>query len=129
MNTVVIVEDDRDLATLLSLRLKKAGYEVIAEDNGNTGLQTVLRERPTAVILDWMMPGMTGIQVCEQIRHTDTLTDLPVLLLTAKTSVADVEVARNAGVDAVLSKPCSTAELLERLTCAIAARRNPQSGT
>ena len=123
MANVLIVEDDRDLATLLSIRLKKAGHDVSREADGASGLAAVTAIHPDVVIVDWMMPGLSGIDVCTAIRNDPALERTPVLMLTAKTSPADAEVAVGAGVDAFLSKPCSTAELLQRVNAVLESRR------
>ncbi len=122
MARVMIVEDDADLLRLLAIRLRKAGHEVVEEADSSIALDLMRLDRPDAVILDWMMPLLSGVELSRQIRQEPGLERVPVLMLTAKSSAEDAEEAQRAGVDAFLSKPCSAAELLHRLEAVIEAK-------
>ena len=122
MARVMIVEDDADLLRLLAIRLRKAGHDVVEESDSSIALDLMRLDRPDAVILDWMMPLLSGVELSRQIRQEPGLERVPVLMLTAKSSAEDAEEAQRAGVDAFLSKPCSAAELLHRLEAVIEAK-------
>jgi DNA-binding response OmpR family regulator len=122
MARVMIVEDDADLLRLLAIRLRKAGHDVVEEADSSIALDLMRLDRPDAVILDWMMPLLSGVELSRQIRREPGLERVPVLMLTAKSSAEDAEEAQGAGVDAFLSKPCSAAELLNRLDAVIEAK-------
>jgi DNA-binding response OmpR family regulator len=113
MAHVLVIDDDRDLAALASIRLKKAGHDVHSVYDGESGLARIRDTRPHIVILDWMMPGMDGIDVCQAVRADLTIAATPLVMLTAKATIADHQTALAAGVDAVVSKPYLTAELVD----------------
>ena len=112
---VVVAEDDPVVGELIEWKLSAAGHEVILECDGQAGLAAVQRERPDVVILDWMMPNMTGLEACEAIRADSEISDTPVLLLTARAQQADVEKGFAAGATDYLLKPFSPRELLSRV--------------
>jgi DNA-binding response OmpR family regulator len=113
---VLIVEDDEDIRDFVVSLLSRAGYEVLAEDNGHAGLASALREQPDLVILDWMMPGLTGVEVCRAMRADIRGNGLPILLLTSRAQEADIDQAFTAGVDDYMVKPFEGRELVSRVT-------------
>lgn len=113
---VLIVEDDEDIRDFVVSLLSRAGYEVLAEDNGQAGLAAALREQPDLVILDWMMPGLTGVEVCRAMRADIRGNGLPILLLTSRAQEADIDQAFTAGVDDYMVKPFEGRELVSRVT-------------
>lgn len=112
MVQIVVLEDDPDMATLIVHRLGKAGYSVSSEADGQAGLDAIRERRPDLVVLDWMMPRLTGIEVAEEIRKDASLGATRILMLTAKSQKHDIERAFAAGVDEYLRKPFSLRELL-----------------
>lgn len=112
---LVVAEDDPVVRELIEWKLSAAGHEVILEVDGRDGLAAVQRERPDVVILDWMMPNMTGLEACEAIRADSEVAETPVLLLTARAQEADVEKGFAAGATDYLLKPFSPRELLNRI--------------
>ena len=113
---VLIMEDDEDIRDFVVSLLSRAGYEVLAEDNGQAGLASALREQPDLVILDWMMPGLTGVEVCRAMRADIRGNGLPILLLTSRAQEADIDQAFTAGVDDYMVKPFEGRELVSRVT-------------
>jgi two-component system KDP operon response regulator KdpE len=109
---VLVVDDDQTLIQFLADYLSGEGFEVISTDRGQKALRMFYDERPDIVVLDVMMPGMDGWEVCARIRE---LTDTPVILLTAKTSEADKLRGFRLGVDDYVTKPFSLAELTARV--------------
>lgn len=110
---IVVVEDEEKLARFIEMELGYEGYEVSVANDGLTGLTTIRDKDPDLIILDWMMPGMTGVEVCRRLRSTGVKT--PVILLTAKDEVSDRVTGLDAGADDYLVKPFSIEELLARI--------------
>ncbi len=111
--TIAVVEDEEKLARFIEMELKYEGYEVSIANDGLTGLTQIRNTNPDLVILDWMMPGMTGLEVCRRLRQTGS--KVPVILLTAKDDVSDRVAGLDAGADDYLVKPFSIEELLARI--------------
>jgi len=116
---VLLIEDDRRLAALTAEYLKRQGVVVSHEANGRRGLEQALRHRFDCVLLDLMLPGLDGIQVCQKIRERS---DVPILMLTARGEEADRVLGLELGADDYVTKPFSSAELLSRVR-AILRRR------
>lgn len=112
---IVIIEDERDLAELLAFNLEKEGYQPLIALDGTTGLQRVMSEKPALVILDLMLPGMNGIDLCKLLKKQESTAAIPVIMLTAKGEEIDRVVGFEVGADDYLVKPFSTRELLLRM--------------
>jgi two-component system alkaline phosphatase synthesis response regulator PhoP len=110
---ILIVEDEPTLQLLLSERLQHEGYSVTAESDGDSGLKLAIRERFDLIILDLMLPGKSGLDVCLDLRHRRVQT--PILMLTARGLVADKVVGLKFGADDYLTKPFDVLELLARI--------------
>lgn len=121
MAKILIAEDDSDLRLLVSLKLESSGHQVVSVEDGTTAAEQCGVVRPDLVILDLMMPGMSGLEVCRFIRADDDLKATPVILLTARAQAADIEAGRAAGVDEYLTKPFSPRELAVRVDSLLAA--------
>ena len=115
MSTIALVDDDRDICMLLELKLRAAGHEVLVEYDGEAGLAMMRQAKPDLVVLDWMMPRLSGLEVCLAAREDADLRDMPIILLTAKAQEADVERGLRAGADDYVVKPFSPRELLSRI--------------
>jgi two-component system phosphate regulon response regulator PhoB len=109
------VDDDPDIRDMLRFKLAKAGYEVHTEEDGETGLAAARQLQPDLVLLDWMMPRLTGPEVCRELRREDSDSRVPVILLTAKAQESDVQRGFAAGADDYISKPFSPRELMSRV--------------
>ncbi|CAN5117217.1 response regulator [soil metagenome] len=121
MARLLVIDDDIDLATLTSIRLTKAGHEVQSAHDGTSGLAAIRSTRPELVVLDWMMPGMDGIEVAQAVRADAAIAETPLVMLTAKSGASDVDRALEAGVDVVMTKPYAPAELTARIASILAA--------
>jgi len=110
---IVIVEDEEKLARFIEMELSCEGYQVTVANDGLSGLTQIRGINPDLVILDWLMPGMTGVEVCRRLRQTGS--KIPVILLTAKDDVSDRVAGLDAGADDYLVKPFSIEELLARI--------------
>jgi two-component system phosphate regulon response regulator PhoB len=112
---VMVVEDESALVTMLRYNLEKEGYRVCEAADGEEALTVLAERNPDLVLLDWMLPVMSGIEVCRQIRRKPRTRDLPVIMLTARGEESDKVRGLNTGADDYLSKPFSLPELLARV--------------
>jgi DNA-binding response OmpR family regulator len=110
-----VVEDDVDIQDLVVALLSRVGYHVVVEDNGDAGLRAALSQDFDLVILDWMMPGLSGLEVCRALRADPRGKDVAVLMLTAKAHEADIDQAFTAGSDDYMVKPFRGRELVSRV--------------
>ena len=122
---ILVVDDDPTLLRFLQDYLREEKYEVFAANQGADALRTAYREHPDLVVLDVMMPGMDGWEVCARLRE---LSDIPIILLTAKSTEADKLRGFQLGVDDYITKPFSFAELTARIQAVLARTRRPMSG-
>ena len=120
--SVLVIEDDDDIRSLVVFRLERSGVTVQQASDGESGLAAVAALRPDVVLLDWMMPGIDGLEVCRRLRADPATAALPVVLLTGRAREADAERGLGAGADAYVAKPFSQLELLEAIRSALAAR-------
>ncbi|GAA4486579.1 response regulator transcription factor [Microbacterium panaciterrae] len=112
MTRILLVEDEPDLADPLAYLLRREGYEVEIAEDGPTALALFRESGPDIVLLDLMLPGMPGTEVCRQIRTTSAV---PIIMLTAKDSEVDIVVGLELGADDYVTKPYSSRELLARM--------------
>ncbi len=113
MEKVLVIDDEPSIVTLLQFNLEKAGFAVITAGDGNTGLQKAMEEDPSLIILDLMLPGMDGMDVCKTIRQEKLKT--PILMLTAKDDEFDKVLGLELGADDYLTKPFSPREVIARV--------------
>ena len=119
---VLIVEDDNDLVRLLKYNLEKEGFKVNYATDGAVALAEARRDPPDLVILDLMLPGLYGLEVCRQLRRIDRFTRTPLLILSARNEEADRVVGLEVGADDYVTKPFSTREVIARVRALL--RRN-----
>jgi len=112
---VLIADDEPNIVVSLSFMMRREGYDVVVARDGAEALDAIRRERPALVLLDAMMPGLTGFDVCEAVRADAAVRDTRILMLTAKGRETDVARGLGAGADAYLTKPFSTRELVEKV--------------
>jgi len=124
---IAIVEDERDLADLLKHHLVRDGYRVRSYLDGRLALAGIERSVPDAVVLDLMLPGMDGLEVCRQLRRAPATSRVPVLVLTARSDDADHVAGLEVGADDYVAKPVSPRVLIARLR-ALLRRANEESG-
>ena len=108
---VLVVDDEVDVAEVIGRTLGRAGYEVRLAYRGAEALDIIRREHPDVIVLDWMMPGMSGVDVCRYIRANPDIAKTPVLFLTARADIRDKRAAYDALGDDYLTKPCDFEEL------------------
>jgi phosphate regulon transcriptional regulator PhoB len=112
---ILIAEDDHDLVKLLKYNLEKEGFKTAHTSDGSLVLAEIRRDEPDLLILDLMMPGMDGLEICRQIRRHDKYASLSVLMLTARSEEADRVVGLEIGADDYVTKPFSMRELIARV--------------
>ena len=121
---VLVVEDEAALATMLRYNLEKQGYRVEEAADGQEALLRVAETRPDLVLLDWMLPTLSGIEVCRQLRRRPTTRDLPIIMVTARTEDQDAVRGLNTGADDYITKPFNMEALLARVR-ALLRRASP----
>jgi two-component system response regulator MprA len=119
---ILIIEDDDAILNVLRRGLGSDGYEVETAETGQKGLALAAGNRPDLVILDWMLPGMDGLEVCRRLRSTGKV---PILMLTAKDSVSDRVLGLDAGADDYMVKPFMLDELLARMRALLRRTQTP----
>jgi len=117
--TVLIVEDERDMAELVAMRLKREGYVVDVAHDGVEGLRKVRSGPPDLVLLDLMLPGMSGTELAAEVRADPRTADVPIIMLTAKTAESDVVVGLHVGADDYVTKPFSMSVLVARVAAVL----------
>ena len=113
--TVMLIEDEESLALMLKYNLQKEGYEVVHEARGNKALAAVEKIRPSLILLDWMLPEISGVEICKLIRSNPEIKNIPIIMLTAKGEEEDKIKGLSAGADDYVTKPFSIPELLARI--------------
>ncbi|MGQ0814168.1 MAG: response regulator [Gemmatimonadota bacterium] len=112
---ILVVEDERDIAALIAYHLTKEGYRVRTAEGGNEALEAVSAERPDLLVLDLMLPGFSGYEVLSEMRRKPELTEVPIIVLTARREEADRIKGFELGADDYLTKPFSPRELVLRV--------------
>ncbi|TAK78621.1 MAG: phosphate regulon transcriptional regulatory protein PhoB [Aquabacterium sp.] len=126
MSRVLVVEDESAIAELISLNLRHAGYEVTIATTADQAQLEITRVLPDLVILDWMLPGQSGLALAKRWRSESRTKDLPVIMLTARADETDKVAGLDAGADDYLTKPFSTNELMARIR-AVLRRKAPEA--
>jgi two-component system alkaline phosphatase synthesis response regulator PhoP len=121
MSTAILIADDEpNILVSLEFLMKREGYVVHLARDGQEAIEAIRRERPQLVLLDVMMPGKTGFEVCQAVRHDDAIKDTLILMLTAKGRETDIVKGLALGADAYMTKPFSTRELVEKVRALLA---------
>ena len=123
---IFIIEDEPSIIQLVQHNLEKNGFLVSSSLNGNDGLKELKKFQPDLLLLDWMLPDLSGIEICKNIRKDNSLKHLPIIMLTAKGEVEDKIKGLDSGVDDYLTKPFSFNELMARIK-AVIRRSNPNT--
>ena len=124
MALVMVIEDEEALGLMLKYNLEKEGYEVIVENRGAKALGEVEKYAPSVILLDWMLPEISGVEICKLIRAKPDIKDIPIIMLTAKGEEEDKVKGLSAGADDYVTKPFSIPELMARVKANL--RRAPE---
>ncbi len=127
MNTVLVVDDEPDILELISYNLEKEGYSVTTVQTGEDALHSVRTNRPDVIILDLMLPGVDGVDVCRRIKRNPESRSIPVLMLTARTEDSDIVAGLEVGADDYITKPFSPKVLAARVRTALRRTTNDAS--
>src|SRR5580658_7918970 len=115
MKRIFVIEDDKDIVELVRYNLEKDGFQVTSSADGATGLAQVRKSAPDLLLLDLMLPKVSGLDICKEVRWDVSLNRLPILILTAKGEEADRVVGLELGADDYVTKPFSPRELVARV--------------
>lgn len=123
---ILLIEDEEDIAALIKLQAEVSGYKLHVEVDGINGYRAVEREKPDLVILDIMLPGENGLDVCRKIKSHPDLKNIPVVMLTAKTEELDIMLGLELGADDYVAKPFSPKVLFSRIKAVLRRTREPE---
>ncbi len=126
MKRVLIIEDDRDIVELVRYNLANEGFQVSAAADGSAGLAAVKKSPPDVLLLDLMLPKLSGLEICKEIRRDAALNRLPILMLTARGDEADRVVGLEMGADDYVTKPFSPRELVARVKALLRRAEPPE---
>lgn len=121
---ILVIEDDPATSRLVDYSLRHEGYQVITASNGLEGVRKALSEAPDLVILDVMLPGMDGFEICHRLRSEPTTANLPILMFSAKAQEIDKETGIKVGADDYLTKPAAPAEIVSRVEKLLAKKKH-----
>lgn len=121
---ILIIEDEEDVLALLFYNLTKSGYEVLMSTSGEEGLELAQKESPDLVLLDLMLPKLSGIEICQKLKKNGDTRPIPIIMLTAKSEKADVLKGLESGADDYIIKPFDIEILLARVSAVL--RRRPE---
>ena len=129
MSRVLVVEDELAIAELIALNLRHSGFEVVLARDGDEAQLEIDKVLPDLVLLDWMLPGQSGLSLAKRWRGAARTRDLPIIMLTARAEEVDKVAGLDAGADDYLTKPFSTHELMARVRAVLRRYRvESQSG-
>ncbi|HNL80181.1 MAG TPA: phosphate regulon transcriptional regulator PhoB [Agitococcus sp.] len=112
---ILIVDDEAAIREMISIALDLAGFDTIEAEDALQAHHKIVDERPSLVLLDWMLPGMTGIELCRRLKRDETLNEIPVIMLTARGDEDHKIQGLDSGADDYITKPFSTRELVSRI--------------
>ena len=115
MSKIMVIDDEPFILMMIEDKLKRAGFQVITQRESATAAERIRRERPDLVILDWIMPGVSGLDICRQMKADPDTSGIPVVMLTAKGQEDDERLGLQCGVDRYIVKPFSPKALLENV--------------
>lgn len=124
---VMVVEDEEALGLMLKYNLEKEGYDVVVEPRGSKVLAGVEKNQPSVILLDWMLPEMSGVEICKLIRSKPDIKNIPIIMLTAKGEEEDKVKGLSAGADDYVTKPFSIPELMARVRTQLRRAPEPQT--
>jgi two-component system phosphate regulon response regulator PhoB len=123
---ILVVDDEEDILELVRYNLAKEGYEVVCVESGDDALKCVSQQRPGLILLDLMLPGLDGLDVCQELRRNPDTSDVPIIMLTAKGEDADIITGLELGSDDYITKPFSPRVLLARVRAVLRRKKKTQ---
>jgi two-component system phosphate regulon response regulator PhoB len=128
MKSILIIEDEKDIVDLIEYHLKQSGFSVISALDGSTGLEKARKKTPNLIILDLMLPGMDGKDICRSLKSNPLTQSIPILMLTAKAEETDRLIGFELGADDYVTKPFSPKELVLRVKAILRRKEVDQEG-
>ena len=125
-HTIMVIEDEEALALMLKYNLEKEGYRVVVETKGNKAIAEIEQHNPSVILLDWMLPELSGVEICRLIRTKPDIKSIPIIMLTAKGEEEDKVKGLTAGADDYVTKPFSVPELMARVKAQLRHSPEPQ---
>ena len=127
-NEVLVIEDEREIREMLNFSLTRAGFSVCEADSAEAALRRLDGPLPALLIIDWMLPGMSGVELARRLRQDEHTASLPMIMLTARGEETDKLKSFDSGVDDYLTKPFSPKELIARMRALLRRTGTPDSG-
>jgi len=127
--TILLIEDEEDIAALIKLQAEISGYKLHVETDGINGFRAVERERPDLVVLDIMLPGQNGLDVCRKMKSNPELKTIPVIIISAKNEELDVVLGLELGADDYVAKPFSPKILFSRIKAVLRREKEPEKAS
>lgn len=124
---ILLIEDEEDIAALIKLQAELSGYKIFVETDGLNGFRTIEREKPELIILDIMLPGLNGLDVCRKVKNHPELKQIPIILVSAKSEELDVILGLEMGADDYVTKPFSPKILFSRVKAVLRRRAEPET--
>ena len=121
--TILVIEDEEDILELIRYNLDREGYQVICAESGEKGLEIAKRQRPDLLLLDLMLPGLDGLEVCKRLKTDGAVANLPIVMVTARGEEADVVTGLELGAEDYVTKPFSPRVLVARVRAVLRRRR------
>jgi two-component system phosphate regulon response regulator PhoB len=126
---ILVADDEEDVLNLVAMNLSGAGFQVVTTEDGSSAVDLAKRQTPALIVLDLMMPGMSGLEVCKALKNDGETAGIPIILLTARSTEVDRVLAFELGADDYVTKPFSPRELTLRVQAILRRRQRPlQSG-
>ncbi|GAB4232149.1 MAG: response regulator transcription factor [Chlamydiales bacterium] len=126
-NKILIIEDEEDIVSLVKLQGEIEGYEVVAEMDGLNGYMAAERVKPDIIVLDIMLPGLNGLDVCRKIKNNPSLKEIPIIMLSAKSEELDIVLGLELGADDYVTKPFSPKILFSRVKAVMRRKEEPKT--
>jgi two-component system phosphate regulon response regulator PhoB len=121
--TILVIEDEEDILELIRYNLEREGYRVVCAESGEKGLEIARRQRPDLLLLDLMLPGLDGLEVCKRLKTDSSIATLPIVMVTARGEEADVVTGLELGAEDYVTKPFSPRVLVARVRAVLRRRR------
>lgn len=122
---IIAIEDEPDILEIIKYNLEKEGYAFVGETDGEEGLNLVRRELPDLVLLDVMLPGIDGLEICRRLKYEAATREIPVIMVTARSEESDIVLGLEVGADDYLSKPFGPRELVARVRAVLRRGKLP----